>query len=77
MFSDAIKHLGGVDTVVNNAGYGKSGKILEIAAQEWDRTIPFNLTGTFLVRKYSLPHLLEQKSGSIINISANAGLVGL
>ena len=73
----AVGAMGGVDVLVNNAGIaGPGGRTdtLELAA--WNRTLDVNLTGTFLASRHVIPHLVAQRSGSIVNMSSTAGLMG-
>ena len=64
-----------IDILVNNAGIaGPTALVQNINLEDWDRTFAINLTGAFLCAKYVLPHLIEQRSGCIINITSIAGL---
>ena len=66
-----------IDILVNNAGIAIIKPLEETSAEEWDKTIDVNLKSVFLGCKTFLPDMRKQKSGSIINISSIAGLVGL
>lgn len=75
MVENTIKEFGKIDILVNNAGTVTGyGKIHEIETSEWDFNIDVNLRGTFLCIKYTIPHMLENKGGSIINISSVASI---
>lgn len=74
---EAVGWLGGLSTVVNNAGVGTPGKVLETREADWARMLAVNLTGVFLVCKATLPHLLDRGGGCIINMASVAGLVGI
>jgi NAD(P)-dependent dehydrogenase (short-subunit alcohol dehydrogenase family) len=52
------------------------GPIHLLDAAEWDRVIRVNLTGTFLVCKHALTRMIEQRSGSIVNIASIEGIEG-
>jgi NAD(P)-dependent dehydrogenase (short-subunit alcohol dehydrogenase family) len=67
---------GRLDIVVNAAGVAGGGPVHLLAAEDWDRVIAVNLTGTFLVSKHALGHMVEQRSGSIINVASIEGLEG-
>lgn len=67
--------LGGIDVVLNIAGLGHFVLTHEETVDGWDETIATNLTGTFLVSRYALPHLLASK-GNIVNTASNAGIAG-
>ncbi|MCZ6784321.1 MAG: SDR family NAD(P)-dependent oxidoreductase [Proteobacteria bacterium] len=73
----AIEELGGLDVVVNSAGVGGGGPVHQLSAEAWDRVIDINLKGTFLVCKHALAHMVEQRSGSIVNIASIEGLEGV
>jgi 3-oxoacyl-[acyl-carrier protein] reductase len=67
-------HFGRVDILVNNAGVMVTKGVLETTEEDWDRTIDVNLKGAYLCSKAVAPVMLEQRSGTIINISSNSGL---
>jgi len=71
-----IAGLGGLDIVVANAGTWQGAPIHETSEEMWDRLLDLNLKGAFLTLKYSLPHLLEQRRGTIVGISSIGGWVG-
>lgn len=73
--SSAVGQLGGLDVVCNIAGIGHFAHSHEETPEWWAKIIAVNLTGTFLVSRYALPHLLASK-GNIVNTASNAGLDG-
>jgi NAD(P)-dependent dehydrogenase (short-subunit alcohol dehydrogenase family) len=72
-----ISEYGAIDIICNDAGIELIRPMVETTEEEWDRVIDTNLKGVFLVSKCALPHLLEKRNGSIINIASQLGLVGL
>lgn len=66
---------GGIDILLNNAGYHISKTVLETGEEEWDYILDTNLKSVFLCSKYALPYLMERR-GCIINMSSMVGLVG-
>ena len=75
MVEDTIREFGKIDILVNNAGVATGfGKIHEIDTGEWDLNISVNLRGAFLCMKYTIPYMLKNKGGSIINISSVASI---
>ena len=67
---------GRLDVVANYAGTAGGGPVHWVERTEWERVIGINLTGTFLVNKHALVPMLEQRSGSIINIASIEGIEG-
>ena len=73
----AIDSMGGVDALVNNAGIaGPAGRCELLDVEGWRRTFDVNITGMFLTSRRVIPHLVAQRSGSIVNIASTAGLLG-
>jgi cyclopentanol dehydrogenase len=72
-----VSSFGKIDILVNNAGIYTPGVTTEnISIEEWNRTIAINLSGPFLGSKAVIDELKKTGSGSIINISSIAGIVG-
>jgi NAD(P)-dependent dehydrogenase (short-subunit alcohol dehydrogenase family) len=74
----AAAETGHVDVLVNNAAIAIGGMPLhEMADEQWHRLIAVNLTSVFRGTKYALPHMLRQKSGSVISMASAQGHIGL
>ena len=74
----AIEEFGTIDILVNNAGVALIGTAFhEVTEEQWDMVLDVNLKGAWLCCKYIIPHMLNQKSGKIINISSHAGVIGI
>jgi len=73
---DVARSLGQVDVLVNCAGVAGGGPVHLLDAEEFARVLRVNLTGTFLTCKHALRHMVEQRSGSIINFASIEGLEG-
>ena len=71
------REVGRVDVLVNNAGIGHVGTILQTTAADLDRLHAVNVRGVFNVSKAFLPQMLERKSGAIVNIASIGGIVGV
>jgi NAD(P)-dependent dehydrogenase (short-subunit alcohol dehydrogenase family) len=75
-FQKAIDLTGGIDVVVNNAGYGLVGAVEELTEAEAQRQMDTNFFGPFRVLKAAIPHLKSRGGGSIINIGSVASARG-
>ncbi len=72
----ALNKFQGLNILVNNAGIGIGGSIVEMSLADWQRQQAINLDGVFLGVKHAIPAMRESGSGSIINMSSVAGLKG-
>ncbi len=73
----AIAGLGGLDTLVNNAGIGAQGTIEDNDDEEWIRVLDINLLGLVRVTRACLPTLRLSHNASVINTCSVAATVGL
>ena len=71
-----LDSLGSVDILINNAGIAAFGTFNEMEVSEWSQIIQTNLMGMYYVTKETLPYLINQNKGDIINVSSTAGLNG-
>ena len=74
--ANAVKELGSLDVLVNNAGITKDNLTVRMSEQDWDDVIAVNLKGTFLMSKAALKVMFKKRSGSIVNISSVVGEMG-
>lgn len=71
------EQFGHIDYLVANAGIGGGpNKPHEVSMEEWNKVVAVNQTGIFLMNKYVIKEMLENKQGVIVNTSSMYGLVG-
>ena len=69
--NELAEALGGLDALVNNAGYGTSKPVLELTLEEWQGVIDVNLTGAFLAAQAAARRMVEQgRGGAIVNVTS-------
>ncbi len=75
-FAGAVRMMGGVDVLINNAGISIRHNFLDITPAEWDKVIAVNLTGVFYMAQTAAKHMWRQGSGVILQTASTNGLVG-
>ncbi|WP_029423136.1 SDR family NAD(P)-dependent oxidoreductase [Alicyclobacillus macrosporangiidus] len=65
-----------IDILVNNAGIAIFEKFLDTKPENWDRTMAVNLKGPFLVSQAVARVMMQQRSGSIVNMASTNGILG-
>ena len=78
MVNAAIDAFGRVDVLYNNAGImpEEDGSVTDISEATWDRIMDINLKSAFLCSKYTIPHMIKQGKGSIINVASFVAFMG-
>jgi 2-hydroxycyclohexanecarboxyl-CoA dehydrogenase len=76
MVEQVRAEFGRIDVLVNNAGWDKVGPFVDSDPSDWDRAIAINLYGVLNTSKAVLPIMVEQGSGSVVNLASDAGRVG-
>ncbi len=74
--SNILADLGHIDTVINNAGISFTGLVTDFSGDDFDKIFSVNVKSMFMLNNALLPHMINRKSGEIINISSIWGVCG-
>jgi NAD(P)-dependent dehydrogenase (short-subunit alcohol dehydrogenase family) len=74
--TEVASALGRPEVLCNVAGIGTFAHTQQMPLAQWERILAVNLTGTFLMSKAALAHLLESPGGNIVNVASTSGLMG-
>lgn len=77
MFRAAAEWGGGIDVVINNAGYAHPSPTAELADEAWERMLDVHLTGTLRCCRAAHPYLAKSGHAAIVNMSSIAAVVGI
>lgn len=72
-----IQHFGDLSILVNNAGLGFNHAAVDVSEADWDEMMDVNLKGLFFACQAAGKHMIGRKYGRIINMSSQAGQVGI
>lgn len=75
MHSEVERSLGPVDVLINNAAIRKDGLMAMQSPGDWRAVIETNLLGPFHITRLTLPHMLRQRWGRVINIVSPSGII--
>jgi meso-butanediol dehydrogenase/(S,S)-butanediol dehydrogenase/diacetyl reductase len=80
-FAQAVRAIGAVDVLINNAGISIRHNFLDITAEDWDKIIAVNLTGVFHVAQTAARHMVEnytadRAAGVILQTASTNGIMG-
>jgi meso-butanediol dehydrogenase/(S,S)-butanediol dehydrogenase/diacetyl reductase len=75
-FAQAVRTMGAVDVLINNAGISIRHNFLDITPDEWDKVIAVNLTGVFYVAQTAARHMYHRGTGVILQTASTNGSVG-
>lgn len=70
------ERFGAIDVLVNNAGFGRFGSVIDMETSTFTSVLDSNLRGVFLMTKAVLPRMREQRKGTIVTISSLSGRTG-
>jgi meso-butanediol dehydrogenase / (S,S)-butanediol dehydrogenase / diacetyl reductase len=75
-FGEALKHLGGCDILIANAGVSTMRRALDLSDEDWDFNFAVNARGMFLTNQIAARHFVAQGAGCIVNTASLAAKVG-
>ena len=75
-FDDAVRIMGGVDVLINNAGISIRHDFLKITPEEWDKVLAVNLTGVFYMAQTAARHMWQRGAGVILQTASTNGVMG-
>jgi 3-hydroxybutyrate dehydrogenase len=75
LIKETVEHFGGVDILINNAGFQQVSPIEHFPEKKWEQMIALMLSAPFRLTKYAWPHMKEKNWGRVVNIASVHGLV--
>jgi 3-oxoacyl-[acyl-carrier protein] reductase len=76
LVDSAREKCGGVDILINNAGWGKRAPVVRAKIGDWDQTLRVNLRAPMLLAHLLVPHMISKGEGAVINIGSVSGKSG-
>ena len=76
LVAETRRALGGVDFLINNAGWGKRAPVVRATVEDIDQTLRLNLRAPMLLAKHLVPAMIERGGGAVVNIGSVSGKSG-
>lgn len=76
LVAKVIERFGKIDILINNAGITRDGLLMKMKESDWNSVLDVNLKGVFLCTKAVVRPMMQQKGGSIVNITSVVGITG-
>ncbi len=76
LFKKALQEMGDVNVVINNAGIGSFGALVDTSVEDFTKVWEVNVKGAFMVGKEAAKHFQKENTGNIINIASTASQRG-
>jgi NAD(P)-dependent dehydrogenase (short-subunit alcohol dehydrogenase family) len=77
MVDETVKAYGRLDVLLNNAGYGIAGNVVETDEDAWEALMAVNVRGVYLCTKFAIPAMAANGGGSIVNTASVVAAVGI
>jgi meso-butanediol dehydrogenase/(S,S)-butanediol dehydrogenase/diacetyl reductase len=77
LVEETVRVFGRLDVLVNNAGYGIAGTVVDTDEDDWDALMAVNVRGVFLCTKYAIPAMKAGGGGTIVNTASVVAAVGI
>ena len=71
--AETAEKFGSIDFLVNSAGILRRSGFLDMPLEEWDLVLNVNLRGSFLYCRHTVPHMIRQAKGVVVNVASLAG----
>ena len=75
--ADVVARFGAIDGLVNNAGIRRDAILYTMSPEQWHDVVDTNLTGAWAMTKATLPVMMQQRRGAIVNVASLSGLHGV
>lgn len=76
LYEYTMEKLGGIDSVINNAGIWAPGMLHETKEDDWNRLFDIDVKSIYLTSKYFVPYMIENGGGTIVNTASVSGMFG-
>lgn len=76
LYEQTMSALGGIDSIINNAGIWRGGALHETTEDDWDLLFNVDVKSIFLTSKYFVPFMIKNGGGTIVNTASVSGLQG-